>query len=629
MPERSDQFEAEVALLRDRVLVALERALSGQASEGLAAYRDLLLTAVTSYQSLQADDIPAAAPATDTYGPEHGILIRDLYDFAEVMRRPTRTRTWIDFCSFLYHILYDAARTGAIAAVSRYLDVAVAAFQGTLQRGAEYRDPYDQDALLLRLRDLVWTTSYQRDESVQREVRRHAAAGFTKLAKAAIDAGDEGSAIFCLRYFAEAFSIDWREPRSTSEEHKFIMACCLELYAWYLLRLHEDAASEHRARVSQWFETTLRQGDTWRALLALQSEAVEPYLHATWWELAGPGPSRARNLVLGTFELVAGLRTHLRPPRPDNADAADVALAARLLRTYEALSSAQYESLRNKLEWDLSGQPLAASLSAIVEEANAQQRQELINAPLDAALIERFRSALRDELDPRRLDRLLNILPVDDVESVAQPSDGGFGWDGRVPKSTFVADGDATWLANSIGAAMRRGENDMIMDLVTAVPGEVLVPTLGRLVELIEEYTSHLGHPELALVITNTWQAADLLTSGADTSDNVLKTNEGHLLYRVFDDRQPFVLVLHRDEAVAITRHPVQPALPGDEYLEDVKVLVGVAPLRENEVEQLKAHGSSESEVRATVRVRVLERLFLEVRQPDLIVRFSLPEGTW
>ena len=640
------QFEAELGLLRDRVLGAIETAKPSQAEEGLDLYRDMLTSLLTSHKALATSHADGASSplfgTSDPYGREWRSLMQDLYGFAEPFAVRSGLRGWIDFCDFGTSIVADAALLDEWPAVADYFRILRAGWVALLTHRADAQRAEFESMLLLRLNNLsIFAGAYGIEGEALDSVRFGVAACFTEMLKAAVDVDDAASAALCFEYFESTFERRL-DTESTSELSQYVTRCLMTIIGWVLLQVDRGRADAAARELLPRLAQAVQRTNLWQFAAGAEANSLRPYTDPMWWEMEGRGPRQSGMLVLDGYVLLGVLLfSYLIPPRPDDAVTdQDISLARRLLSVLNDLSSGAYARVAQLEVGQRPSDALRAALDELVAVEESRRKARAIQAEPEPDRIDTFVATIGDELSLTRADRLASFLAErSDDPPVGGPDRPVLGMNTLVPKEYFSSvpgvHADEKYLARDIAGAIRRGEEEKIYDVIqSAVPDSEVVP-LEELADRVARHLASTRHANRQLILTNSTQAVDVLCPDAWTdssrSSRELRTPQGALVFRTYIDAPNFAYVMDRRTSLRVRLSKLQPRLPGDRWIASSAVLVGVSELDEASIQSLLEQDPQRDrgDLLATARVRVLVDLEVAVASSEHLIGFLLADGVW
>jgi hypothetical protein len=292
------------------------------------------------------------------------------------------------------------------------------------------------------------------------------------------------------------------------------------------------------------------------------------------------------------------------------------------VRELEPRSDEEFEHMRDQMQQRL-------------DEEELERERQLASTALSISKVARFVGAIRSELLSQRRESLTVLLEtaaavgqVDHIES--------FGLDTLVPRWYFAETdvyAEPEEFAGQVVLSLLRGEQETVLRTVLPELSSRSELPLASVHEVVEQ--SVLAHGDHKLVVvTNSYQAVDMLIAGAGQVDGELVGSvAGAPVIRTYDDREPYIALLDPMGAPWVARAPAVPTLPSDELLEDVSVIVGVSELSEDEMDEIVEKeprtAMEEARLRSRVRVRVQELFGVHLEGPDRVMAWRLPERTW
>jgi hypothetical protein len=328
-----------------------------------------------------------------------------------------------------------------------------------------------------------------------------------------------------------------------------------------------------------------------------------------------------------TYVNLAALKlasTHLFvPPSPPAEN--DLILAHNLDELLRAIRRGDFRNLENELA-SVNLENVERTVKTVLDEVVQRRRDILAQTPLDDARIERFVTVLRELLVDGSRQRLARII----VDEASAGTARKIGYRGRLNKWWFVQSdviAEPEMLARDVAGALTHQEEEAILSTIMEA-----TPASEAAAESIHDNLPGwlTTTEESRLIVTNSWDAfSQLITfeqlEGLTRSD-LLRTTSGIPVFRLYDDRPPFVAAFLTPRGVSCRL-----SLPTDEAeawsgsIEDSAILVSVRELTESEVTTFAAETrTSQDDYRAQAIVEVWEELTVEVKDRSYVRVWTL-----
>lgn len=615
--------KSSLGALRDNTVDALEHSNLGLALEGLDAYASVLAAIASQETVLAARRASSAPPALRGYGREWDQAIRDLYVVADVASTSRSLRTWVEVVAWFRRMISNFAAAGTSIAVRDLLSVFQSMWTTMLQhRGTDFEAR--QSTYLLHLAELNSHGRWPLLSDSSEQIHWHFARTFADLFRAAVVEGAPEAATLVLNYFEHGFHNGPETLRRSST--------CLVLFGWLLYML--ERGTEVNADVWQALGRGLDQASSLVQILEYSmSEEVESALNWTWWEIRPRGPVSSGVLQMSTYvDLAAVSLSSTHPMLGWSESELSGSTAQRLVGAIDSLLSGAYPRISQMhLASEEALGRLRQQLQAQVDRANIAREMELHRSPLDEGRVERFVESLDTTLAAERRRSFVTELAGPFADPDIHKANFQFGLDTLLAKYYFAPSdvhADPVALAQELTDSVIRGEQETVLGVVIdpAIAAAETVSLDAAIRRIADELTRRSARS--AVVVTNSSLAFIALTSSGTNSD------EGHVgeapVFRVYDDRPPYVALLSRSEAPRILRGISEPVVEGDRELVTAQVVAGVSiPAPETLQEIIDRQPRTpieEARLRATVRVRVQEFLHVDLPRPDRLVILRIPE---
>lgn len=610
-------FRASAGALRDSVVSALSSEQLAVVARGLSAYAELIDAVVKESRRQRVVDV--------TDWDEWRQVIRDLIVIGEFAVRGS-SRTWYDVVAWLRVQVADRLRSEDFHAA---------------------RD-------LIGILTLMWTDQLHRDSPDRRERLRGLLLHVSELrAYGTYDATTPESAraadLVVARAFADQFRAAWsaEDPRSARLvtayiDHAFNRMdeglgagpLALVLYGWVLFdvtRRDTPDSADVRSALADLLPDRLPLVDCLEGALAADLEGA---LGWHWWESQGDGPVSGGIVELPHFVdvavvVLAGAHELLGWNEPP----VERWTAYRLAEAIDGLLQDGNEGLREMVGNPDQLRRRREELQAVLDADEIRRSRELATREIDQGRLREFRASLIAALEEGRPHSLLVALgAVDSEAAVAAPN---FGYDRLVPRDYFAPTeviAEPGRLGTDVGRAIIRGEDERILEVLTASLKDVEAVSLGTAQTELDEVIASPDADESFVVITNSHTVARNLLPEGDPWGHPrtsLRYRSCELV-RVYDDRAPYVLLTRR--AAGWARLARVAAADPSQVLAEGFLAVDVSVPGPGDFQRWETGTATELEkarLRSRVRVRVLERLDVGATAPAGTRVWLLPEATW
>ncbi|MGE5784446.1 MAG: hypothetical protein ACM3ZE_07635 [Myxococcales bacterium] len=262
----------------------------------------------------------------------------------------------------------------------------------------------------------------------------------------------------------------------------------------------------------------------------------------------------------------------------------------------------------------------------VLDEVVQRRKAILAKTPLDDARIERFTTTLRDLLVVGSRPRLAKIM----VDKATSGTAHKIGYMRPVDRWWFVQSdviAEPEMLAGSLAEAMIREEDETVVSTIL----EATSPVEAAAVRIDENLPDWLTSTEdLGLIVTNSWDGFSQLVTLEQferlTRGDLPKTASGIPVFRLYDDRPPFVAAFLTPRGVSCRLSvPTDEAESWSGSVEDNAILVSVRQLTESEVTTFAAESrTSQDDYRAQAIVEVWEELTVEIKDRSYVKVWTL-----
>ena len=653
-------FDSSLATLRDNVVMAIERREMGVVQDGLDVYQHLIDT-IFEEQLAHQSATSTTASANLPLGREWEQILRDLHGVIDSVCASTSRRRWVDVLSWVGRVAVACAARSALNAFGMIFTLFESAWEQELA-APSVDTTARQDALLLRLSEFGRLDLHPRLGRINQEAVRGVEVIYTRtflrVLKTAIESRDPETARVGIKYFLHG------SPSLRSNLSPVTGASLLALYAWILFRFDHGEADESFKAVCSQIADALEGNDALLPLLR-SSDELENELGVQWWEMRERGPMSVGVIQIGNYLalallLIAGPR--LAGEQIDPSSEADVNAARRLMTAIDSWEKGGFAGSRSALGLsDTHLGSLKSHLESVVQQGDAVLEESYSRLPVDPARVTAFRSAVQSKLAAARQDSLTTALLVaplaavtpenpvldsakepKDVEGESalstspEPTAPNFGLDQLIPRWFFAETrvfAEPERLADDLISGLIRGEADRILDLAVADLAHASDATFEELYSVLTSAISAEGLTD-PVVVTNSYQAHTLLTGRPLANVDPLPTpfTAGPVI-RVYDDRRGYLALLCAGTSPVVRLGTPIPEVDGDEVLEDLGVLVGVSELPRAEMDKIVARevrtSIDQARLRGSLRVRLLEHLYISMNPDNSPLIWTLPESSW
>ncbi|MFI5624091.1 hypothetical protein ACIA03_11560 [Nocardioides sp. NPDC051685] len=625
-------FESSLAALRDNVVMAIERREVGVVQDGLDVYMHLIETIIDEQLRLQTLSANSATPE-DGFGREWDLVIRDLHGVIDSVSASDSRLLWIDAMSWVRKISVLCADRGMANALRSILTLFASAWrQELVAPGADVAAR--QDALLLRLAEIGNFDLHldRAEEAVPLGIAAIYTRTFLDVIKSAIDSDDPEAARVAIRYFLYGTT----SPRL--QMNSIVGAGLLALYGWILYGFDHGNRTEAYKETCRQIATSFEDV---RALIPMlrASHRHEDELGVHWWEMRDRGPISSGIIEIGTyislaFILVGGRRLLQEPFDPTSSD--DVASARELVDVIDSIETGSFASAREMISVsDDFLRHLKTHLTRVISQGDAILEEEDSRRQIDPSRVETFVDSVRQKLVEQRSRSLVYSLRSEPASKVV-PARSNFGIDRLVPRWYFAETrvfASAADLADQLVGALFRGIEDRILEVVVDDDTITADTTLESLEANLEQAINKQKLPR-PVVVTNSFQAHALLKGRRlDNIDASAEEFTKGSVFRVFDDRNPYVALLSAAGSPTVQLSPLAPEIEGDRAYNDLGVIVGVSEVPAEEMSEIIGRKErprrEEAQLRGSLRTRLLVHLSVTVQDGRRPVIWKLPESTW
>jgi hypothetical protein len=237
----------------------------------------------------------------------------------------------------------------------------------------------------------------------------------------------------------------------------------------------------------------------------------------------------------------------------------------------------------------------------------------LAKAPLESARVERFITTLRDLLAGSR-HHLARII----MDEATAGKRRKIEFRGPVNKWWFVESdviAEPEMLARDLAGALIRQEDEAIVSTILEAKSPVKASA-----ESVDKNLSSWLTPTEGLIVTNSWDGFSQLVTFEQSDrlaqDDLPKTASGIRVFRLYDDRAPFVAAFLTPSAIRCNVSvPIDEAKARSDSIEKTPIIVNVREFTESEATRFAAAtGASPDDYRAQAIVEVLEELTIEIK---------------
>lgn len=623
-------FESSLSAVRDNIVMAIERREMGVVDDGLAVYKRLIERYLDEQLRLQA---PTEHRVRLPLSREWERMIRDLHGIIDSVSASPSRALWVDTLSWMKSLLDSCADRGVLNALGSVLSLFESAWYQQL--AAPVQDaPSRQDSFLLQLSSFGMIRRFRRGQNVDLETAMEViyTRTFLRIIKESIETGDLELARVSVEYFLHG------SKGPAGDDTPVADAGLLMIYAWILYRFDHDDQPVGFGVILRELASAFQRARGFYSILRT-ADALENELGVHWWEMRGRGPTTGGTIQIGSYislavVLVGGRDLQLE--HLDVTDDDDVALARRLLSVLESVENGGFSKALVAIDVAAeSFSRLKEHLTSIVRDNDLVEERSYALLPLDPERVNAFRNAITEKLSHERAESLAAVLRTDPPTPVEHPR-ANFGLDSMTPRWYFAETrvfAQPEDLAEELVRGLGRGEEDRILDLAIGDLAGIVETSLEDLPAQVDAAVSGVNFP--CVVVTNSYQAHAVLTGRPvdHPVDEARRLIQDAKVVRVHDDRPPYVALLSPSGLPTV--HILTPATeaPGDEQLEDVSVIVGVSELPDEEMSRLLTEHDrtplDEARLRGSVRVRLLEHLFVSMDESRTPLSWRLAEGTW
>jgi hypothetical protein len=610
--------------------MAIDRGDLGVMLDGLGVYRRLIEAILDEAARLQRT-IASGTPDVVPLGREWEQVLRDLHGVVDAMGRSQSQLLWADVVTWIRQVAVFCADLRASNALGHILTLIESAWNQELA-APQPDSAVRQDLILLHLSEIgLFYRHIDQDGGgpASDPVELAYTRSFVNVIKRAIDAGKPETTKVALEYYLRG------GRKLSADDNPVTAAGLLSLYAWILYLADHGESVESFDSVCQFIRNSFDRRTALLPIL-LTTNQLENEMGWQWWELRGRGPMQSGTIEIGSyltlaFLMVAGVRLAWEPI--DSEDERAVALARRLVDMINSVENGHYSSAC-ALVGATSAQLVQVKehLLEVVEAGDVRAEEKYAAAPVDPHRVGEFRRAVQAKLETERKGSLIEVLRTE--PSGDSPIGKLLGFDTLVPRWQFADAGFSAppeHFANELVGGLVRGEQERILEVAVDLTGtdfvdpEVLPATVRREIES--------SGRERPVVVTNSYRAHAALTGrpfagGEEVAGPALEEP----VVRVYDDREPYVTLLFATGTPRVTLATPSQEVEGDEPV-GLGVILGVSELSKDAMDEIVRQRErtrlEEARLRGSLRVRLLERLYVTLEGEERPKCWRLPEDAW
>lgn len=673
MTDPAERFQAELTVLRDRVVRALHEDNITDLKDGLDLYSGLITTVLEQFRKYESIVGPSGLGLRSFYGREMSWLEDDIRTFLRAASREPGSDATHHVLGFLLGLVIEAFNRKELPAFGSFLEKHRFAWYSGRHDGPPEGWPRIRSNILLTLENFGdhWVgreLGRREDAEAATPFARRLVAELVQLMKQAVDDGSSEDLQAAARALNETMrlTVERVEDRSESEGpsdwtsrllsiSRLKAAALLGIEAWIILR-HDAGKTE--ASEAKDFHAVIRDLSTsspWLAYLTARDRETSELLSWTWWETGLWEDRRAGVLAFDEFldrafaaQLIDG-----RAELPEGVDAPNAGIRYRLERL---MALVEEFAAQERTRPPFLGRPGESRVGAVrqrladlIAALQTAEDDALIALGLGSERVEQFRGAVVEAWkSPRHIRSLVPSLIwkpplVEPEEAPAEQQPEGFGSNTLVPKEFFAevenVHADPAHIGREFGDGLGRGEGALILSRLQATLAEVAT-SLESFAAKVDRSVDDLIRRGLrpSVVIINSWRLLRALrhrdlepegawaTAGLEQAPRLKRTNTPLLLR--YEEGGELCIVADFRAVMAIRHRVAKPELPGDTIHEDGRLLIGVRQLDEAKAREMIAasprfksiNGSELADdeavrrIRKQVHVRVLEWIVVEVR---------------